>query len=48
MLKKLFGFFNGKFKSDPDFYEGCFEFDEDQFYESTEEEFDYEYMYYMH
>ncbi|MBD8006519.1 hypothetical protein [Bacillus norwichensis] len=48
MLKTLFGFFYGKFKQNPDYYEDSFEFDEDQFYEITEEEFDYEYMYYMH
>lgn len=48
MFKKLFGFFYEKFECDPECQDDCFELDEDQLYESTEEEFDYEYMYYMH
>ncbi|VEF47014.1 Uncharacterised protein [Bacillus freudenreichii] len=48
MLKKLLRFFNEKFESDSDCREGCLMSDEDQHYELTEEEFDYEHMYYMH
>ncbi|GIN19727.1 hypothetical protein [Siminovitchia fordii] len=41
MLKILLGFFKGRIGFDANRHE-------DLFYELTEEEYDYEYMYYMH